>query len=767
MKTSLKYFFLFIFCGFFLTGFSQKILNGSFEKNKFLHPPSCGLDYLVSSFDSLHLPNVIATGLDAEECLFGQHNPYTCGINDYPYTDTLFPYPDGVYCALLIHSTSYRPYPVFGPTTQTPMINLKISLPLISMQKYLLVYYDYTPNFNSFTVYDSVLVGTSISGNIMDDTLNVSTPVRGKWLRHSKLFTVRSASNYISVRNYKGLVGVVEIGGVNDIDDFQLYHLDTIHKQNVSICPNDSIKIYATQQGKRYEWSKNGIEYERIFVDSIAGFNKKNYGECTNLNGDSTANIYAVDTGWYWNITYLSDSTISMDSIHVYYGGFEYNPTKDITFCIGDTFTLIAPTRTYLNPTYLWNTGETNSSVNKYNTGIYWVKTTVSSCLYLDTFDVSMKNKSSIKLVNDTSICFGTKIKLNAISPFYNIYKWNTGDTTSSIIASNAGKYVIIASDGICSISDTSTITTFFDSIVSLPQDTSFCSGRSYMLNATNNTYSKYLWSTGANTSSIIVNIAGIYSVIASDTFGCTAADTVKVFMFNATPLNIVNDTFFCICNNLIIDAKDSVYNNYKWNTGETTSKINITQPGKYVVTATNGICTTSDSVNVKANSLPQLHLTKDTVICFDDIQKVVLDAGKFKSYYWYPTGETTETIYATIAEQYVVVVTDTNNCINKDTTLVEEKCGSRIYVPNAFTPNGDGINDIFYAFSRSSQSFEMKIYNRWGEQIFSSTDILKGWDGTFQNIPCISDTYVWQINYTLKGATSSQTASGNVQLLK
>ena len=523
------------------------------------------------------------------------------------------------------------------------------------------------------------------------------------------------------------------MAGVNFIDYFQLYHLTNVAKRNISICPKDSIKLYASNIDKRYEWSKNKVEYVKEKVDTVMSpYYNPYYITATFFNGDSTPYIYATDTGWYWNITYLSDSTIMMDSIHVYYGGLEYNSATNITFCIGDTFTLNANTRTLINPSYLWSTGETLPIIIKYNTGKYWVKTTTLACTYFDTINVSMKNKNSFKFLHDTSICFGSKLQLNGFSSLYSIYKWSTGDSSSSIIVSKAGKYTLIASDGICKVSDTATINTYLNTLTSLPHDTSFCSGGSCVLNATDVNYSKYLWNTGANTATISINLPGVYSVIASDTLGCSAIDTVKVTVFTAAPLHLVNDTFVCLGNAITLDVKDTVYNNYHWNTGTASSAITITQSGKYLVTASNGLCNTSDSVNVTIQPLPYVNLPKDTIVCFDELNSILLSAPVgFASYKWYPTNETTPSILANQARLYAVEVTDKNGCINRDTTLIDEECKLRVWIPNAFTPNNDGLNDIFKITALHASEATLQIYNRWGEQIFNTGKALQeGWDG-------------------------------------
>jgi gliding motility-associated-like protein len=99
----------------------------------------------------------------------------------------------------------------------------------------------------------------------------------------------------------------------------------------------------------------------------------------------------------------------------------------------------------------------------------------------------------------------------------------------------------------------------------------------------------------------------------------------------------------------------------------------------------------------------------------------------------------------------YAVKVTDVKGCVNYDTvtvTIVEPE----VWTPSAFTPNGDGRNDVFYVRGRGFETFELVIFNRWGEQVFQTNDPNQGWDGSKQgslnDMP--SDAYVYVIRATL-----------------
>jgi gliding motility-associated-like protein len=108
-------------------------------------------------------------------------------------------------------------------------------------------------------------------------------------------------------------------------------------------------------------------------------------------------------------------------------------------------------------------------------------------------------------------------------------------------------------------------------------------------------------------------------------------------------------------------------------------------------------------------------------------------------------------------------IVTTRNNvsgALNFDTILT-------MYIPNAFTPNGDGVNDVFHVYGTGIESFSLIIYDRWGATVFSTTDITKGWDGKVNNGEEIADSgvYDYQITATDKTTGSNHTYTGELIL--
>ncbi|MCF8429521.1 MAG: gliding motility-associated C-terminal domain-containing protein [Bacteroidia bacterium] len=339
-----------------------------------------------------------------------------------------------------------------------------------------------------------------------------------------------------------------------------------------------------------------------------------------------------------------------------------------------------------------------------------------------------------------------------------NKYYWNTGDTTPTISVVKMGNYRSYTYDSIGCVNVDSFVVSFFETPGSIT-NIQLCSGTTQTLKATPaKDVVDFKWNTGDTTASISVNKGGTYWVNRGPIY-CFITDSFYVNeIISPSTKNI--DTVFCTNSPIIIGKTDA--QNYVWNTTEQTPQISINKPGLYWVIKTNPPCENIDTFNITENPLPVIKSLHDTIVCFDQVAKILLDAGKFKSYLWKPTNETSQIIYSSNAQTYLLQVTDNNDCTMSKQITVTENCPQQLFIPNAFSPNGDGINDVFIITTTGLESFEMTIFNRWGEQVFNSQNYLQGWDG--KNAP--NEVYVVQVTYKLKGKPS-ETVTQNVTLLR
>lgn len=213
--------------------------------------------------------------------------------------------------------------------------------------------------------------------------------------------------------------------------------------------------------------------------------------------------------------------------------------------------------------------------------------------------------------------------------------------------------------------------------------------------------------------------------------------------------INLPRDTVLCFGSTMILDA-GSGYADYLWQDSTHKESIEVDGKGLFWVqlTGKNG-CISRDTTNILAvESLPFSFLPADTVICSGEPWEIH-PSLPFKLYSW-STGETSGAITISNAGLYSLKVVDGNGCEGADSIRVEtKKCPFGIYFPNAFTPNSDGLNDIFRpAIIGRPTVYKLSIYNRWGQQIFETTDPVQGWNGMIKNREQESGTYIWTCMY-------------------
>jgi gliding motility-associated-like protein len=218
-------------------------------------------------------------------------------------------------------------------------------------------------------------------------------------------------------------------------------------------------------------------------------------------------------------------------------------------------------------------------------------------------------------------------------------------------------------------------------------------------------------------------------------------------------------------CDNLALSIGVAAIDgaNYLWNNGAVSNTITTTNFGLYWLELNQNGCKLRDSLNVFEKQKPAVNIGNDTFVCNN--KPIVLNAGNnIASGYLWNTGETSPFISINKAGIYYVTVTG-NLCAATDTVIVfPGDCD--IFIPNTFTPNGDGINDQFgIANSVKVQDFSMKIYNRYGQVIFSTKNVAGKWDGKFKGKYVHAGSYPWSIIY-INGKGYTKWLNGSVLVL-
>ena len=260
------------------------------------------------------------------------------------------------------------------------------------------------------------------------------------------------------------------------------------------------------------------------------------------------------------------------------------------------------------------------------------------------------------------------------------------------------------------------------------------------------------VWNSGLNTSANICitnqNTQSNGNDFALDDISfkpvCKSRDTVVVEVVDNIQPKLGNDTVICPGDEVILNSHLSSNFSHVWNTMATTNSIKVYDPGFYKVTVDNNGCLGYDSITIGTVATPYFDLGKDTTYCFALLQYVNIGSSISANQYLWNDASTDRFLKVKNAGKYWVTLSNGKNCAYTDTIDIKASCdATTFFIPNAFTPNNDGVNDQFFAVGENILDFKMMIFNRWGEMLFESNNITSAWDGTYDNLPAPVGIYV------------------------
>jgi gliding motility-associated-like protein len=398
---------------------------------------------------------------------------------------------------------------------------------------------------------------------------------------------------------------------------------------------------------------------------------------------------------------------------------------------------------------------------------------TYRSYMYFDDFSViKIGNSDTEKIVHQIALCDTNSISVDiASSGQYGTYQWFSGSNAKQINVNKVGTYWCKSNADCHFYIDTFNV--YFDPGVklSLGKDTGDCNNQPVIIKAHNAGFSNYIWSTGETTDQITIEQTGKYFLSAENQCG-EQVDTIIVYIQSPTPPPILRDTMVCQNSDQIIIPAEG--ENIIWYSDKVSVIGNPYQPYLYTkepgdntvyATQTIGYCESEKTpVHVYVKYTPKEELQNNVTMCEkyrfaigNDLQDV--------NYKW-STGESVccitpfrEGIYRRAVSNECGTYIDT-----VDITLSE--CDQCIVIPNAFSPNSDGKNDKFKPLVTCPiDGFEMSIYNRWGNKVFTTTNADEGWDGTYKGVVSEMGTYVYILEYRSASTFRTNTIKGNVTL--
>ena len=439
--------------------------------------------------------------------------------------------------------------------------------------------------------------------------------------------------------------------------------------------------------------------------------------------------------------------------------------------CIGGTSVLTASG----GSTYSWSTGGSTASITVTPTATTTYTVTGSSgvgCSNTATVTVTVGSSPTISITAaPPSICIGSTSVLTANGS--STYSWSTGGSTSSITVTptTTTTYTVTGSSGVgCSGTATVSVTVNPLPTVSIdPSQSSICSGTSVILTANSDiSGTSFIWSNNisGNNITVIPSTTTTYAVTGTTNQGCTGTASVTINVSQPPIIDYTTTQSHCgqSDGNIITNVTGGIPPFiYQWSNGANTSNLNNIPAGNYNLTITdaNGCSSTINITLVEASKpqanfapKPQITTIDDPIIYFENYSigasSYQWDFGDgYSSTYFSPTHAYdfpgVYHVVLSVSDQYGCVDTVGANIIINDIT--------NIFLPNAFTPNGNNINELYNIMGTGidPSTFEMRIFDRWGKQLFYTTDYSASWDGTYNGEPVPQGSYIIAIKYSNK----------------
>lgn len=419
----------------------------------------------------------------------------------------------------------------------------------------------------------------------------------------------------------------------------------------------------------------------------------------------------------------------------------DFSLGPDQTDCGDEPLTLTAPSG-YDQIT--WFDDSQGQTVEVTASGVYWADAVLGVCEVSDTVAVDLDAPPEYAGPTDIDLCEGEVFTFQLGASNAAII-WFDGASDDERTFDATGTYSFELTDGACTSAYALEIDVTEFPEFSLGPDLAICEGTFAVLEPEPPT--ELIWSDGSSGTDLTVSDADQYWATANDN-GCLYSDTVVLSTIETPTLILSGTTALCPdeTGTLFAQSSDPIV----WATGETEEEINIDTPGQYSAAATNSAgCTTNATILVNALSLPNIQPLDDLVKCIGDAAIVTARSSDNGNLLWSDSTRG-KTIRIQNAGLYAVQLTNSCGTTTREFRVEEEECFDQFYLPNAFTPDGDGLNDLYKGQIDNYLSFELMIFNRQGEMVFETTDPEEGWNGSYRNGDFYCPAGVYAVRYSI-----------------
>jgi gliding motility-associated-like protein len=455
--------------------------------------------------------------------------------------------------------------------------------------------------------------------------------------------------------------------------------------------------------------------------------------------------------------------------------------------------------------TYLWNDPQAQTTAQAVGlcAGNYCVTVTDASgdCVEIICVDVVDEGDFEVEVTVQQPTCGGTDGSISLLENPAGVYTYAwTPIVSTSNTASNlaAGTYEVVVTSGGCSVTETITLSSANGpSSVELALSNPACGNANGEIEVVTVAGGTAPYQFSLNNGPFVLtqtyqNLeSGAYELVIRDANGCEYIETNIVLTGGTALTDLTYEVTNGSCTNtfgslqMLGVAGGTAPYTYSLN-GQNSTTGNYTDltSGLYTLLVTDSEgCSFSETFSITAGSAPTasfdvvpgiVSTNNSTVFCSNTSSQDVV------SYQWFsPFGspllgslEEFSTTFSELEQGYypiTLVVTNAQGCTDTATVFIEVYDEILLFAPNTFTPDGDEFNNTWnvYFSNIDVTSFELRIYNRWGELIFESYDVDLGWDGTYNGVLAKSDIYVWDIRVKETQTDKKQSFTGHITLMR
>lgn len=535
-----------------------------------------------------------------------------------------------------------------------------------------------------------------------------------------------------TIEFFEGLLPSVDLGADTTICDLNSWLLDATTLSNTS-----------------YQWQDNSID----------------------------PTFTATQTGQYFVSTNNLCGTVN-DTINL---TFDQRPVIDLgndtMFCEGNTLQLDATWTP--SSSYIWQNGDTNSVVTATVSSLYEV-IVVNGCGFdRDSLLITVVQPPTGGFLPDSSLlCDGMSdtLRTGYSDPIY-MHEWNDFSTDSLLVVNQTGQYSVRVTNFCGFAEDQTVVTASVSPTVDLGDNFEVCSDQTIFLDAFW-PGATYQWNDGPTTPNREITEEGVFTVNVTNECG-TVLDSAEVtHLFPPEQVDLGQDLTLCAGDSIILDASQPdifppVF--FRWQDGTEEPVYKVERTSEISVVVSNECGESTDLARFEFIPSVTAQIVGDSVLCTGADEEITLTARTlFDSanvqFFW-QNGSGEPQFVVSDSGFYSVTISNSCSSASDSVRVITRFCECLIDAPTAFTPNDDGINDEFRFFpSCDIRQGSWAVYDRWGNQLFESEDIMARWDGKTPGGRLVQEgVYVWVYRYNYLGEGEEQiiTNTGTVTVLR